>query len=64
MVRVNYSDIQEDCFTKEQKSYIPKLSKEFVLGKYIPQDDKIIFKESYVTKAIREGGAVVFEEIN
>lgn len=113
----------EDCFTKEQKSYIPKLSKEFVLqenlgsvcdalaagdmlavlfhgpagtgktmscklvaqeiglpimetinctenldefvlGKYIPQDDKIIFKESYVTKAIREGGAVVFEEIN
>ena len=37
---------------------------EFVLGKYIPQDDKIIFKESYVTKAIRDGGAVVFEEIN
>lgn len=37
---------------------------EFVLGKYIPQDDKIIFKESYVTRAIREGGAVVFEEIN
>lgn len=37
---------------------------EFVLGKFIPQDDKIIFKESYVTKAIREGGAVVFEEIN
>ncbi len=37
---------------------------EFVLGKYIPQDDKIIFKESYVTKAVREGGAVVFEEIN
>lgn len=37
---------------------------EFVLGKYIPQDDKIIFTESYVTKAIREGGAVVFEEIN
>ncbi len=37
---------------------------EFVLGKYIPQDDRIIFKESYVTKAIREGGAVVFEEIN
>ncbi|MDO5100311.1 MAG: AAA family ATPase [Eubacteriales bacterium] len=37
---------------------------EFVLGKYIPQDDKILFKESYVTKAIREGGAVVFEEIN
>ena len=37
---------------------------EFVLGKFIPQDDRIIFKESYVTKAIREGGAVVFEEIN
>ena len=37
---------------------------EFVLGKFIPQDDKIIFKESFVTKAIREGGAVVFEEIN
>lgn len=37
---------------------------EFVLGKFIPEDDKIVFKESYVTKAIREGGAVVFEEIN
>ena len=37
---------------------------EFVLGKFIPQDDRIIFKESCVTKAIREGGAVVFEEIN
>jgi len=37
---------------------------EFVLGKYIPQDDRIVFKESYVTKAIRDGGAVVFEEIN
>lgn len=37
---------------------------EFVLGKYIPQDDRIIFKESYVTYAIRYGGAVVFEEIN
>ncbi len=37
---------------------------EFVLGRFIPQDDKIIFRESYVTKAIREGGAVVFEEIN
>ncbi len=37
---------------------------EFILGKYIPQDGDIIFKESYVTKAIREGGAVVFEEIN
>ena len=37
---------------------------EFILGKFIPQDDKIVFSESYVTKAIREGGAVVFEEIN
>lgn len=37
---------------------------EFVLGKFIPQDDKIVFRESFVTKAIREGGAVVFEEIN
>lgn len=37
---------------------------EFVLGKFIPEDEKIIFKESYVTKAIRNGGAVVFEEIN
>ena len=37
---------------------------EFILGKYLPQDDRIIFQESYVTKAIREGGAVVFEEIN
>lgn len=37
---------------------------EFVLGKYIPDGDKIIFKESFVTKAIRYGGAVVFEEIN
>ena len=37
---------------------------EYVLGKYIPMDDRIIFKESYVTEAIRNGGAVVFEEIN
>lgn len=37
---------------------------EFVLGKFIPDGDQIIFKESYVTKAIRDGGAVVFEEIN
>ncbi len=37
---------------------------EFVLGKYIPVDGKIVFKESMVTKAIRDGGAVVFEEIN
>lgn len=37
---------------------------EFVLGKFIPDGDKIIFKESYVTRAIRDGGAVVFEEIN
>lgn len=37
---------------------------EFVLGKFIPEDDRIVFKESFVTKAIRFGGAVVFEEIN
>jgi hypothetical protein len=37
---------------------------EFVLGKFIPEGDRIVFKESFVTKAIREGGAVVFEEIN
>lgn len=37
---------------------------EFILGKFIPEGEKIIFKESYITKAIREGGAVVFEEIN
>ena len=37
---------------------------EFILGKFIPDEDKIIFKESYVTVAIRDGGAVVFEEIN
>ena len=37
---------------------------EFVLGKFIPEDDRIIFKESYVTKAVRHGGAVIFEEIN
>ena len=37
---------------------------EFILGKYIPQGDKIVFVESFVTKAVRFGGAVVFEEIN
>lgn len=37
---------------------------EFVLGKFLPQDDKIVFYESYVTKAVRFGGAVIFEEIN
>jgi MoxR-like ATPase len=37
---------------------------EFILGKYIPQGDKINFMESFVTKAVRFGGAVVFEEIN
>jgi hypothetical protein len=37
---------------------------EFILGKFIPDEDRIIFKESYVTKAVRYGGAVVFEEIN
>ncbi|MBR2284480.1 MAG: AAA family ATPase [Ruminococcus sp.] len=37
---------------------------EFILGKYLPEGDRIVFKESYVTKAIRFGGAVIFEEIN
>ena len=37
---------------------------EFVLGKFLPEGEKIVFKESYVTKAIRDGGAVIFEEIN
>ncbi len=37
---------------------------EFVLGKFIPDEDRIVFKESFVTKAIRYGGAVIFEEIN
>jgi MoxR-like ATPase len=37
---------------------------EFILGKYIPRDHRIVFTESYVTRAIRYGGAVVFEEIN
>ena len=37
---------------------------EFILGKYIPEGNNIVFKESFVTKAIRYGGAVVFEEIN
>ena len=37
---------------------------EFILGKFLPEGDRIVFKESFVTKAIRYGGAVVFEEIN
>lgn len=37
---------------------------EFVLGKFLPDGDRIVFWESYVTKAIRYGGAVIFEEIN
>ena len=37
---------------------------EFILGKYLPEGDAIVFRESYVTKAIRSGGAVIFEEIN
>ena len=37
---------------------------EFILGKYLPQGSEFIFMESYVTKAVRFGGAVVFEEIN
>lgn len=37
---------------------------EFVLGKFLPDGDRIVFCESYVTRAIRYGGAVIFEEIN
>ncbi len=37
---------------------------EDILSKFLPEKNQIIFRESYVTKAIREGGAVVFEEIN
>jgi MoxR-like ATPase len=37
---------------------------EFVLGKFVPEEERFVFKESYVTKAIRHGGAVIFEEIN
>ncbi len=37
---------------------------EFILGKFLPEGDNIVFRESYVTKAIRYGGAVIFEEIN
>lgn len=37
---------------------------EFLLGKYIIQDGSPIFCESEVTRAIRNGGAVIFEEIN
>ncbi len=37
---------------------------EFILGKFLPEGDSIVFRESYVTKAIRYGGAVIFEEIN
>lgn len=37
---------------------------EFVLGKYVPKGDRIEFMESDITKAVRHGGAVVFEEIN
>lgn len=37
---------------------------EFILGKFLPEGDKIVFSESYVTKAIRYGGAIIFEEIN
>jgi len=37
---------------------------EFVLGKYLPEGRDIVFRETQVAKAVREGGAVVFEEIN
>ncbi len=39
-------------------------SDESVLGKFIPEGDKVIFKQSKLTEAIKYGGAVVFEEIN
>lgn len=37
---------------------------ETILGKFIPYDDKIVFKESKIIDAIKYGGTIVFEEIN
>lgn len=37
---------------------------EYLLGKYVLKDNKTYFCESAVTQAIRNGGAVIFEEIN
>lgn len=37
---------------------------EYVLGKFIPQEDKFVFFRSEVTEAVEWGGAVIFEEIN
>lgn len=37
---------------------------EYIFGKYIPQGDKIIFQENPITDAVRNGYAVIFEEIN
>ncbi|MCI8596395.1 MAG: AAA family ATPase [Clostridia bacterium] len=37
---------------------------EFVLGKFIPSENGFVFAESMFTKAIRDGGAVIVEEIN
>lgn len=35
-----------------------------ILGKYIPVEEKIIFRESNIVEAVRNGGAIAFEEIN
>lgn len=37
---------------------------EFIFGKYIPKEEKIIFHENPITEAVRNGGAAIFEEIN
>lgn len=37
---------------------------EFILGKHLPIDGELRFCESDVTRAVRNGGAVIFEEIN
>jgi len=37
---------------------------QYVLGKYVPQGEGFVFRESGFTDAIRNGGIVVLEEIN
>lgn len=37
---------------------------QYILGKFIPDSDTFVFKESPIVDAIRNGGAVVMEEIN
>lgn len=37
---------------------------EFIFGKYIPKEEKIIFHENPITEAVRNGGSVIFEELN